>query len=515
MNQKSDQYRIIEPLAIGGMAKVDLAEHVEDGTKVVFKRIRTDFQQKADMQELFAEEQKLNRRLNSPHVVQMVADGTDEHGPYMIFEWIDGTDLEEVFVNHKKENKRFPLKTALLIFHNLAQGLAYLHELTDENGQNLKLVHRDLSPGNILISNTGEVKIADFGIAKSEIKDTQTVAGELKGKFAYMAPEQTRGATMDHRVDLFALGIVMWEALSGKVLFDANNNLDVVQRVRQRQAPSLASIREDVPEELSKLISELLEKKPDQRPSTSQEVADKVEQLLASIGLFDGHKRILAQLAQNNPRTSGFKHVPSGGATLKAQSQAPKVLVKELNQEDIGTELVREKAKSQKRLWSGLIGMGILGAALLMLVLAPQTPTTSAPPPTQSPPVPQPAQTPPAPKPAQARPSPKPEVLPTSQPQPVKRAKLTKPAIKKTAAAKPPPNGFGQLSLSSAPWGWVEIDGQKLEKHTPIRDLRLSSGKHQVRIFNPELNLERRFEVEISPQKSVLKKINLTTGQIR
>ncbi|MBL92569.1 MAG: hypothetical protein CMH56_12260 [Myxococcales bacterium] len=509
MNQKSDQYRILEPIAIGGMAKVDLGEHLEDGTKVVFKRIRTDFKQKADMQTLFAEEQKLNRRLDSPHVVRMVGDGEDESGPYMIFEWIDGTDLEEVFANHKKQDKPLPLKTALLIFHNLAQGLTYLHELKDDQGQSLKLIHRDLSPGNILISNTGEIKIADFGIAKSEIKDTQTVAGELKGKFAYMAPEQTRGDTMDHRVDLFALGIVMWEALTGKSLFDANNNLDVVQRVRQRQAPSLSSLREDVPQELCALIAQLLEKEPSRRPAKSQEVVDKVEQILATIGLFDGHKRILAQLAQNNPRTSHFKHVPSGGATLKAQSQPLNVMVKEMSQEDIGTELIREKEKSQKLLWGGLGAIGILSMALVASIWVP-----SSPPPTPAPPAvaPRPTPKPPPLQPVQAQPK---ATLPAPNTPAPKPAKRVKPVAKRPVLAAPAATGFGQLSLTSAPWGWVEINGQKLEKHTPIRNLRMSSGTHQVRIFNPELNLERRFSVEIAPQQSVLKKVNLTTGQIR
>ena len=218
MTQKSKDYRIVSPLAIGGMAKVDLAENLETQAQVVFKRIRTDFKLREDMQDLFAEEQKLNRRLKSSHVVQMIADGVDESGPYMIFEWVDGTDLEQVLSGVARKENPLPLNQAILIGYYLAQGLSYLHNLKDENGKHLGLIHRDLSPGNVLISNQGDVKIADFGIAKSKLKETQTVVGELKGKFAYMAPEQTRGQAMDHRVDLFALGIVMWECCMAQSL---------------------------------------------------------------------------------------------------------------------------------------------------------------------------------------------------------------------------------------------------------------------------------------------------------
>ena len=439
----------------------------------------------------------------------MIADGTDDRGAYMIFEWVDGTDLEEVFSNCRNHQEALSLKPALVVFHHLVQGLMYLHQLQDASGAGLKLIHRDLSPGNVLLSNTGELKIADFGIAKSEIKDTKTVAGELKGKFAYMAPEQTRGDPMDQRVDLFALGIVMWEGLTGKPLFDANNNLDVVQRVRNRQAPALKSIRDDVPESLSDLVAQLLEKDPNQRPDTAQKVMEQLETVLATEGLFDGHKRVLARLAQSNPRTAHFRHVPSGGATIKTDVPQPKAVVKHVAQEGVTTELVRENQKPRIGLSVVLLLAVLLGGGSMAVSWFLKEPPKVAPPTNGAagdglvPPktaVPE----PPPPKPVPAPAPPKP--APTKPPNKQRPKKITSGAVA---------SGFGRLSLASAPWGWVEIDGQKLEKHTPIKDLRLPTGPHSVRVYNPELKLERAFKVTIGKDQTVFKKINLTTGQIR
>ena len=515
MTQKSKDFRIISPLAIGGMAKVDLAETLDAQTQVVFKRIRTDFKLREDMQKLFAEEQKLNRKLKSPHVVQMIADGTDESGPYMIFEWVAGTDLEQVLSAVGQKENPLPLNQASLIAYYLAQGLRYLHNLKDENGNNLNLIHRDLSPGNILISNQGEVKIADFGIAKSELKETQTVVGELKGKFAYMAPEQTHGLPMDHRVDLFALGIVMWECFMAQPLFDAPNNMDVVQRVRERAAPTLITLRSEVPEELSELVHHLLEKDPNKRPQSADEVVQRLEKIIYAQGLFDGHKRILSQLARQYPRKMNFEHVPSGGVTQKTNAKMAaneqKVIVKEIEEAPLAsypTQIVQSNYKSL--IFIGLAIVGLLGVLIgLNLSSAPQPQKTTG---SQ---IALPSQPALKSENTEAVTSPPKEPLPIGKSNNSKKLKKRSPRkkipIEKTAAAQ----GIGTLQLTSIPWGWVSIDGKKLEKHTPIRDLQLSAGKHQVRIFNPELKLERRFEVQIEPDQKIVKKINLSTGAIR
>jgi serine/threonine protein kinase len=512
MNQKSTDYRIISPLAIGGMAKVDLAENIETSNQVVFKRIRTDFKLREDMQELFKEEQKLNRHLKSPHVVRMIADGTDEGGPYMIFEWVDGTDLEQVLAGVSAKENPLPLNQALLISYYMAQGLAYLHGLQNDQGGNLGLIHRDLSPGNILISNQGEVKIADFGIAKSVIKETQTVVGELKGKFAYMAPEQTHGDEMDHRVDLFALGIVMWECCMAQSLFDAKNNMDVVQRVRERQAPTLITLRNEVPEELSNLVHELLEKDADRRPANSQEVVERLEQIVYAQGLFDGHKRILAQLARQYPRNISFDHVPSGGETQKVTTDELKkpqnIVVKDIPEAmaPITTQVV---ASNSKGLF--FIGLGIMALLGVLIGLNLSSSQTKVPAPPAARTKAKPTAIAPSNPPIEIA---TPTSVPTPAPQTVQSPKLKKKSTvppKKPAAAA----GFGTFQLTSSPWGWVEIDGKKLEKHTPIRGLQISSGEHQVRIFNPELELERVFKINVRANEKLQKKVNLSTGTIR
>ena len=446
----------------------------------------------------------------------MIADGVDESGPYMIFEWVDGTDLEQVLSGVARKENPLPLNQAILIGYYLAQGLSYLHNLKDENGKHLGLIHRDLSPGNVLISNQGDVKIADFGIAKSKLKETQTVVGELKGKFAYMAPEQTRGQAMDHRVDLFALGIVMWECCMAQSLFDAANNLDVVNRVRERQAPTLITLRSDMPPELSDLIHQLLEKEPHKRPKDADEVVKKLEAIVYAQGLFDGHKRILAKLAKQYPRTVSFDHVPSGGATQKttAKHQASEhhVVVKEIEDSTQLAPTVVTAPSSKGLLFVGLAVMILLGV-LIGLNLSPPAPTPveASANMTSGPQAQMPVKTPVTTVPTHKAPN---EPKPPTQP-----IKKTRPGThtpsRGTQKAMVSPQGFGTLQLTSSPWGWVSIDGKKLKKHTPIRDLQLPAGKHRLRIFNPELKLEQTLEIEITADQKLIKKINLSTGTVR
>lgn len=293
-------------------------------------------------------------------------------------------------------------------------------------------------------------------------------------------------------------------------LFEAKNNMDVVQHVRERQAPTLITLRNEIPEELSDLVHDLLEKDPDKRPSNSQEVLERLEQIVYAQGLFDGHKRILAQLARQYPRDISFEHVPSGGETQKVTAnetnQSENVVLKQIP--EVAQTLPMQVTPSNSK---GLFLMGLVIMALLGVLIGLNLTTSEDKVKT--------VQTPPA------------EVMPTTStpvPQPVKVLKSTptskskvvqkaKPKTKSTAKAKKTPvaTGFGSFQLTSSPWGWVEIDGRKLKKHTPIRDLQLSSGEHQIRVFNPELELERVFKINVRANEKLRKKVNLSTGTIR
>ena len=297
-------------------------------------------------------------------------------------------------------------------------------------------------------------------------------------------------------------------------LFDAPNNMDVVQRVRERAAPTLITLRSDIPPALSELVHHLLEKDPDKRPQSADEVVQRLEQIIYAQGLFDGHKRILAQLARQYPRQTNFEHVPSGGATQKTTAKMPakeqNVIVKEIEEAPLtapATQIVQSNSKGL--IFIGLAIVGLLGVLIgLNLSSSSKTQEKVLTPVAPAPLPPQPSQNagPATQAPKEAKPPQK-----SSKPKLKKRSPTPKVTTPKQVVAQ----GFGTLQLTSSPWGWVSIDGQKLEKHTPIKDLQLAAGKHQVRIFNPELKLERSFEVQIEPNQKIIKKINLSTGAIR
>jgi serine/threonine-protein kinase len=186
----------------------------------------------------------------------------------------------------------------------LSGALAFVHEACCD-GTSLNAVHRDVSPANVLLGDDGAVKLADFGVAASRLKTDVTVAGELKGKFAYMAPEQTRGAPVTPQADLFALGVVLWECLANRRLFEAPTDADVVQQVRHKEAPRLddpAVVSRRVDVDLADLVAALLQKDPAARPAKASLVRDALMAMAAERGLDDGLRRIVAQAVRQLPR---------------------------------------------------------------------------------------------------------------------------------------------------------------------------------------------------------------------
>ncbi len=265
------KYIVQRKLAEGGMAEVYLAtaQGAEGFEKpVVIKRIRSGLAHDASFVEMFIAEAHLASRLSHPNLVHIFDFDRHEDTYYLAMEYIRGRSLVEAHKRASELSTPVPAVLVAQIGVEVARGLGYAHKLSD-HGKPLNLVHRDVTPHNILLSYDGAVKLTDFGIAKAGGR--ATTVGMLKGKFAYMAPEQARGDPVDARTDLFALGITLWELLTGGRLFDGDTDLAVLRAVQERPVLAPADLNPDVDDELSLVVVKALQRAPADRYQTAAE----------------------------------------------------------------------------------------------------------------------------------------------------------------------------------------------------------------------------------------------------
>ncbi|MBM4283382.1 MAG: serine/threonine protein kinase, partial [Deltaproteobacteria bacterium] len=301
-------YRDLGLLAEGGMAVVARAVREPDGLPVVIKRVRPPLCFDSAYLRLFADEAAVHGALDDDHVVRLIDRGEDSQGPYLVFEHVDGTDLCALLDAALAAERPLDVELVLAVAVPLVSALAFVHEAC-RDGACLDVVHRDVSPANVLLGEDGAVKLADFGVASSRLKTEQTVAGELKGKFAYMAPEQTRGEQATPQTDLFAVGVVLWECLQNRRLWDRPTDADVVRAVREEPAPALDDER--VGGDLAALVAGLLHKDPLQRPPSARVVRDQLRAACLERGLDEGLARVVARAVRLAPRRS-LSPLPEG-----------------------------------------------------------------------------------------------------------------------------------------------------------------------------------------------------------
>jgi eukaryotic-like serine/threonine-protein kinase len=255
------KYRVIRKLAAGGMAEVFIgeAESLQGFTKrVAIKRVLPHLAENQKFLAMFLDEARLSLRFNNANVVQTFDIGRSGTTYFIVMEFVDGTDLKTLCENLRNSGEALPLELALFIIIEACRGLAYAHGMQDRNGEPLHIVHRDVSPPNILLSKQGEVKIVDFGLAKATSQLENTDPGVVKGKFAYLSPEVAFGKSADHRADIFALGIILWELLTGKRLFLGENDYQTVELVRRGYIPSLSELNPKVPPQLEQIVRSAL-----------------------------------------------------------------------------------------------------------------------------------------------------------------------------------------------------------------------------------------------------------------
>jgi serine/threonine protein kinase len=266
------QYQLIDRLAVGGMAELFLAQQAgPDGFEktVVIKRIRPHLSRQPAFVRMFLNEARLAAQLNHPNIVQIHDLGKVGDSYYIGMEYLFGRDMRRVVPKAESLGIPFPMVYALKIASSVCEGLHYAHQKVDLYGAPLNIVHRDVTPENIFVCFDGTVKVLDFGIAKAANRVEQTRAGELRGKLSYLSPEQCLGKPLDHRSDIFSLGAVLYEWLTGFKLFTGESDVAVMRSIVDGKVYAPSYFRADLPEPVEAILMKALERDRDKRYPTA------------------------------------------------------------------------------------------------------------------------------------------------------------------------------------------------------------------------------------------------------
>jgi serine/threonine protein kinase len=279
-------YRRIAELGRGGMATVHLAamQGSHGVTKlVVVKELRPELAVNDEFVVMFFDEARLAARLNHPNIVQSYEVGEENGRQFIVMEYLEGQPLHRVW-NKLQAAGKMTLAVNLQVVSDVLAGLDYAHDLADFNGSQLKIVHRDVSPHNVFVTYTGDVKVVDFGIAKAADSSTQTRVGTLKGKLTYMPPEQAMGEKVDRRADLFAVGVLLWESSAGRRLWQGLNDGAIMRALMTGEIPSLLTVNPDLPPRLDEICRKALAPKRDDRYATAHDFQRDVDDLMRETG---------------------------------------------------------------------------------------------------------------------------------------------------------------------------------------------------------------------------------------
>jgi hypothetical protein len=345
-----DRYQSLFLLGRGGMGRIEVA--LERGGKdteriVALKRLLPENARDPRRKEMFLREARLGALLIHPNVVRGFAFGEIYDELFMAMEYVEGEPLSRVLAALHESGRKLDLNVTCHVLADVCEGLHAAHELADTNGKPLNVVHRDVSPQNVMIAYDGQVKLLDFGVAKLDTAGHQTRTGEVKGKMAYMSPEQALGDKLDRRSDLFSIGAVLFECVTGRTMWGAGTDVELMRKLALEQPPRLDATEAQIPERLAALHGRLVAREPTLRPDTAHEVASELRiiafesesgdpraALAALMGdLFApaaaARRALLATaLAREGPsRLEALRRTLEPGAVLRQSSTAEPVLV--------------------------------------------------------------------------------------------------------------------------------------------------------------------------------------------
>jgi serine/threonine-protein kinase len=561
------RYSLLARLAVGGMAEIWLAR--QQGPKgfekfVVIKRILDGYGADPDFVGMFLDEARIAAQLNHPHIVQIFDLGEEAGALYIAMEYLPGETLAAIARAGALQRKPLPIPHAVRIIADAAEGLAYAHAKTGPDGARLGIVHRDVSPQNLLVTYDGVVKLVDFGIAKAANRESQTRVGHVKGKTAYMSPEQARGQTLDARSDIFSLGIILFELVTRSRLFRYPDPLSAQKAVASDEPiPFAHDYRPEVPEALSHIIARALARDPAQRYPTARHFQGALEEWLRSQQTVPGSAELAGYMSQTFAEriqerarmlqaarsgelsTSGVRRAVRGSPTGDSMPGGT------LPVEEQTTPAQPVLRRSWKPLAAAAVLLLLVGAGAFFALRPGARPTT--PPPAPPAPAVLTIETDPpgalirvdgkeagrspltldtlAPgehkvsatlegrRPAERQvklttpgerammllalaPEPVPPVPPSPLPAPVE------PAAPEPTARPSKRVSMGRLTLDTTPWTRVFLRGRLLGD-TPLIELALPAGQHQLKLVNEERNISTVIEVELRPGQTTVKKLRL------
>jgi serine/threonine-protein kinase len=469
--ERLDRFELVAELASGGMATVYLARlsGVAGFQRLVaIKRLHPHLAKEPDFVEMFLDEARLAARIHHPNVVPIQEVGESKSGFYLVMDYVEGDTLARLLGRAAQTKTQIPWGVTIRILLDTLAGLHAAHELTDDFGKPFELVHRDISPQNILVGSDGIARITDFGVARAASRLSTTRSGQLKGKLAYMAPEQARAKDIDRRADIFACGIVLWEALALKRLFKADGEAATLERVLHDPIPPPSTHRPEIPAGLEAVCMKALQRDIDQRFATAEEFADELERVARAqscVGsvrdvaacledvfgndLMQQREAVRAWLARSEPTGPPYSRPPprpaesaktrvEGGSTSSPPDKVSSVSSAVLQ----GPAPAPEPKKSPARVAAAVVATGVaIGTAAWLGSHFGDKP--APPPPTQTRPPP-----PPAPDPPASHESPTPPA--SSSAPPPSPVRTPTPAL--TPARKPEPSASPPDDLSKNPY---------------------------------------------------------------
>jgi len=377
-------YEVIQPIASGGMAEVYLGRKTGPGgfeKRVVLKRITKKLLGDPEIEDMFVDEARVQALLDHPNVVQIYDFGEEGGSYYIAMEFVSGCTLRWVIDNAQAVKRPIPLQHALKITSDVCAGLDAAHNLKGPTGQPIGLIHRDISPVNVLISRNGVAKLCDFGVAKSQLQRVFTRVGIVKGKFRYMSPEQLDAEPLDPRADIFAVGVCLWELLSGRRLFDQADDEEIAEAVRSGEYPRASKYRSGMPRALDRVCRRALAPNRRDRFRTAREFQLACEEIMrllpqgscsATLGRYIG-----AELDGTAGLAPDRQRIPQGSSAFASGLELldPPVPLQPTQIVDTDSDLERSAAdvvaeprspRRQKRppAWSKAASMALMSPAL-------------------------------------------------------------------------------------------------------------------------------------------------------
>jgi serine/threonine protein kinase len=342
------RYRLLERIGVGGMAEVFLARAIGASSftrTVVVKRMLPQLAADADAVVMFLDEARLGAKLQHQNIVGVLDLGEVGGAYFMVLEYVDGADLGSLDARARARKEPIPCQHACYVVAQAALGLHAAHEARDpETKARLNVVHRDVSLSNVLVSRRGDVKLADFGVARSSAQAARTATGAIKGKLSYMSPEQVEAKTLDGRSDLYSLGVVLWELLVGRRLHDGKSEVEILKGVLKGDPPRVSTLVPAVDKGLDDLVASLLARSPDARPATGRDVADALDRIMlrenggrAEFELWLTREAVLFDTPPPAPhaQSAPMKRTPVASAKALHPASTPK-------QGDGGTAVLRK-----------------------------------------------------------------------------------------------------------------------------------------------------------------------------